>query len=195
MQKQKLILLLSELAIPVLGFYLWNWNLYFILLFYCFDMIGNEISLHLKAKKIAAYTSDLQVGNWRVFGIISAMLLILNIVFIHIGMFAIHEDFNIKESFFSFLSYKEMGIQQGYILIPLIGAMAYSQYYTDFVVKQTYKTIRFKELFKRNFQLKFAILIFAVTISLIALALHPSEQILLWSILIPVSIVNWINKN
>lgn len=194
-QQKKIIRLLSDLLIPVLGFYFWDWNLYFILLFFCLDMVAGEITLFLKAKKIAAFQADPQIRNGRVFGIISLLLLSLNIVFIHLGVFAINEGFAFKKEVISFLAYEEMGIKQGYILLPLIGLMAFSQYYSEFLVVKKYEFIRYKELFKRNFQLKFAILIFTTLLSLVAVGLALKEEVLLWSMLIPISFVNWVNAD
>ncbi len=194
MKNQKLIQLVSDLAIPVLGFYFWDWNLYFILLFFCLDMIGGEVILYLKAKKIKEVQVDSQTKYWKSFQFISFLLLALNLVFIHLGMYAYHPDFNIWKEVLAFLNYKEMGIQQGYVLIPLIGLMVYTQYKATFLLPGKQFLIPFKGLYKRSFRLKFSVLIFTVLVSLLASTVQASEAVLLWVILIPVSIVNWLNN-
>lgn len=179
--------------IPVLGFYIWNWNLYFILLFLCLDMIGGEITLYLKGRKIKEVQGADQAKYGKTFTFISVMVLLLNLFFIHLGMFVYHEDFDLWKELISFLSYTEMGIQQGYVLIPLIGLMVFTQYKAEFLLPRKYLTTGFKALYKRNLQLKFAVLFFTVILMIVASALQPAESWMLWIILIPVSIVNWIN--
>lgn len=192
---QKVIQLIGDLAIPVLGFYFWNWNIYFILLFFCLDMVGGEIALLLKARKIKEVQGIDQAKYGKTFTFISLLVLALNIFFIHIGMFLYEENFQLWNEIHAFLSYTEMGIQQGYVLIPLIAMMAYTQYKVEFLLPRKFLTIRLKELYKRNLQLKFAVLLFTSLMIVVASALQPSQQVLLWVILLPVSFVNWINKD
>lgn len=192
---QKVIQLIGDLAIPVLGFYFWNWNIYFILLFFCLDMVGGEIALLLKARKIKEVQGIDQAKYGKTFTFISLLVLALNIFFIHIGMFLYEENFQLWNEIYAFLSYTEMGIQQGYVLIPLIAMMAYTQYKVEFLLPRKFLTIRLKELYKRNLQLKFAVLLFTSLMIVVASALQPSQQVLLWVILLPVSFVNWINKD
>lgn len=192
---QKVIQLIGDLAIPVLGFYFWNWNIYFILLFFCLDMVGGEIALLLKARKIKEVQGIDQAKYGKTFTFISLLVLVLNIFFIHIGMFLYEENFQLWNEIHAFLSYTEMGIQQGYVLIPLIAMMAYTQYKVEFLLPKKFLTIRLKELYKRNLQLKFAVLLFTSLMIVVASALQPSQQVLLWVILLPVSFVNWINKD
>lgn len=193
--KQKVIQLIGDLAIPVLGFYFWNWNIYFILLFFCLDMVGGEIALYLKARKIKEVQGIDQAKYGKTFSFISLLVLALNIFFIHIGMFLYEESFQLWNEIHAFLSYTEMGIQQGYVLIPLIAMMAYTQYKVEFLLPRKFLTIRLKELYKRSLQLKFAVLLFTSLMIVVASALQPSQQVLLWVILLPVSFVNWINKD
>lgn len=193
---QKVIQLIGDLAIPVLGFYFWNWNIYFILLFFCLDMVGGEIALLLlKARKIKEVQGIDQAKYGKTFTFISLLVLALNIFFIHIGIFLYEENFQLWNEIHAFLSYTEMGIQQGYVLIPLIAMMAYTQYKVEFLLPRKFLTIRLKELYKRNLQLKFAVLLFTSLMIVVASALQPSQQVLLWVILLPVSFVNWINKD
>ena len=51
----KYIQLVGDAIIPILGFFFWDWNLYFILLFYFLDMLTKEVLLHLKSNKINQY--------------------------------------------------------------------------------------------------------------------------------------------
>jgi hypothetical protein len=144
----KYIQVLGDGIIPLLGFFFWDWNLYFILLFYFIDMFTKEVLLHLKAKKIVEH--QLETGgsivehekkNWLKFGIISFILLIFSIFLIQISMPFIQIDFNAKNEIIRFWSYKEMGIEQGYIFVPLIIFMGYTQFKMEFLAPAVFTRI------------------------------------------------------
>ena len=54
-QRVKYVQLFTEALIPLLGFFMWDWGLYFILLFYFIDITTDEVFSHLKSKKIVAF--------------------------------------------------------------------------------------------------------------------------------------------
>jgi hypothetical protein len=82
-------LLLSEALIPVLGFFLWDWGLYFILLFYFFDVLAQEIIMHLKSKKIIVAQEFSNPSSWIKLGALSALVVFGIISLIHVSMFYI----------------------------------------------------------------------------------------------------------
>ena len=54
----KIIQVAADAAIPLMGFFLWDWSLYFILLFYLLDLLASEIIAHLSARKIREYNGQ-----------------------------------------------------------------------------------------------------------------------------------------
>jgi len=54
----KLIQLAGDALIPILGFFFWDWGLYFIVIFYLLDYIVSEILTHLKAKRIFGHDAS-----------------------------------------------------------------------------------------------------------------------------------------
>ncbi|NRA11108.1 MAG: hypothetical protein HRT57_04030 [Crocinitomicaceae bacterium] len=131
---RKYVLLFSEALIPVLGFFLWGWGLYFILLFYFIDILAQEVIMHLKSKKIIGTQSDSSVSDWRKSGISSAFLILAMICLIHISMFYIDPSIAFVKQIKLFWTYEELGVQQGYLLLPLVGFAAFSQYRMDFLM-------------------------------------------------------------
>ena len=114
MQKQQLyIQLLGNLIIPACGFWLWNWSLYFILLFYLLDLIAAEIVTYLKVKKVKQLKTDEQLKSpTSSFIIVSLLFLFLIITEFHVGIAVLHPTIDFKLELLNFLLYEEMGIQQ-----------------------------------------------------------------------------------
>lgn len=123
---------LTEALIPLLGFYFWEWGLYFILLFYFIDLLADLIVTFLKTKKINHY--NIQKGSaWRKWGALATLLFLVSIVSIHIAVWSVQPNIDFWNETKAFWMYKEMGIEQGYILVPLVFLMAFQQYKMEFV--------------------------------------------------------------
>ena len=149
----KYIQLIGDAFIPVLGFFFWDWNLYFILLFYFLDILTKEVLLHLKSNKICQYKKqinyDLFLKEKRQrlkYGIISSMILLFCIFLVQLMMPFIQSDFHATEQIISFWSYKDMGIEQGYILVPLVVFMGYSQYKMEFLAPSIFTKLSIRNL-------------------------------------------------
>ena len=171
----KYIQVLGDGIIPLLGFFFWDWNLYFILLFYFIDMFTKEVLLHLKAKKIVAYqegTESPTVQNekkvWMKWGIISLILLIFSIFLIQISMPFIQDQFNAKNEIIRFWSYKEMGIEQGYIFVPLIIFMGYTQFKMEFLTPAVFTRMNNSQLWQPHLKAMLILVAFtALTFGLV----------------------------
>ena len=171
----KYIQVLGDGIIPLLGFFFWDWNLYFILLFYFIDMFTKEVLLHLKAKKIVAHqieTESPTVQNekkvWMKWGIISLILLIFSIFLIQISMPFIQDQFNAKNEIIRFWSYKEMGIEQGYIFVPLIIFMGYTQFKMEFLAPAVFTRMNNAQLWQPHLKAMLILVAFtALTFGLV----------------------------
>jgi len=114
-RQEKIATLLGDILIPILGFFLWNWSIYFICLFFLLDQLAREISQLIRVNK-------LKVSNQ-----ISPSTIIVNVI-LFIGLFCLVHLFNLllkpSISFFNemnhFFWYKDTGIPQGFILFPLL---------------------------------------------------------------------------
>ena len=151
----KLIQLVGDALIPILGFFLWNWSLYFIILFYFLDLLTKIILQQLKSRKIIDFSSktnlefsrseQLQSLKW---GVSSLLLFAFVIFIVQQSMSFIYPDFNTKKELEHFFMYKEMGIEQGYVLVPLIAFMGYTQYKMEFLKQGLFAKISIQELWK-----------------------------------------------
>ena len=150
----KVIQILGDGILPLLGFFYWDWSLYFILLFYFLDLITKEVLLHLKTNKvkIAQHHNESSFNKkWWLKGSLSFFILVLSIVLIHIIIHIIHPNFSASKEVIAFLTYTEMGIPQGIILIPLIVLMGYVQFKNEFIKPKRYLTLKFEFLWKQHF--------------------------------------------
>jgi hypothetical protein len=155
----KFIQLFGDAFIPILGFFLWNWSLYFIIIFYFLDLLTKIVLLHIKAKKIIDFNSKTNIefsksDQLKSFksGVISSLYFVFVIFIVQISMPFIYDDFNTMKELNHFFMYKDMGIEQGYVLIPLIAFMGYTQYKMDFLKQGLFARIRIQELWKPHIQ-------------------------------------------
>ena len=107
--------LLGDVALPLFGYFFWNWNFYFILLFFMLDQISRVIFLPQRLRLTEISKKDKNKIFLR-----QLVLLVIELLVIHSAIFLHQNDINFGKEFVSFLSYKDMGIAQGIILVPLI---------------------------------------------------------------------------
>ena len=143
--KQAYIQLIGDAIIPLAGAFFFDWSLYFILIFYCIDLLASEVILHLKSKKTVEFRG-INKKRWRQHGIKSGLLLTLALVLIHLGVFFIQSGIDFQNELIEFMAYEEMGIQQGYILVPLIAFSAYQLYRMTFLMPARFRTITLDEI-------------------------------------------------
>jgi hypothetical protein len=178
-ERQLYLRLLLNLIIPVLGFWVWNWSLYFILLFYMIDLLSNEVVLHLKIRKIKSIQQQKQLQiPTKIYGAISGLFFLLIISQINLGIVLLYPDFDFKQEIW------ELGISQGFVLLPLIGMMTYSTYKMDFLVPKMYLRQEEKNTWKNHLKEHFLLLAFCVVLTLFSVAYQFSESISMIVILV-----------
>lgn len=181
---QKSIQLISEALIPLLGFFFWDWGLYFILLFYIIDIFANEFVIHLKSKK----TTDFQLEEsnrvtWIKNSVFSAALIITIILLIHVVMRCLEPGIDFKQEALYFWNYTELGIKQGYVLIPILFFVGYQQYKMQFLASAKYRSTKLKELWKAHIQA------FIVVIAFCGFALGLSQLVVLQEVVYVLGII------
>lgn len=193
LERQLYIRLFSNLLIPVLGFWVWDWNLYFILLFYLLDLLSSEVVIYLKIRKIKSVQNNKKPEiPSKIYSIISSLFLLLIITEIHLGMILYHPGIDLTQEIWSFLTYKELGIQQGLLLIPLIVMMTYSSYKTAFIIPKMYLHQQEKPTWKNHLKEHFLLLAFCVILTLFAVAFQFPEWIVLSIILLVTTGYNYL---
>ena len=142
MTKLKLIQAIGEAVIPLLGFFYFEWNLYFIILFYFIDLFTTEVFLHLKVNQILKFQSVRSYPKkWKVNTVVNSLLLIFIIIGVHIVIALLYPGISYKQEFVNFVMYEEAGvpIPQGFILLPIVVFGNYQQYKTMFLRPKLYQ--------------------------------------------------------
>ena len=153
----KIIQLIGDAVIPLLGFFWWNWSLYFIVIFYLLDYLSNEVILNLKSKKITTY-QEIDSKIWIQKASLSFLLFFLGIVLVHLSMKMLHPQIDFYKEFIQFLSYKDIGIAQGYFLIPLIALVGFQRYKMEFLMPARFKTQTIPTLWASHFKMQFILI-------------------------------------
>ena len=173
-KKLQYIQLALEASIPLMGYFLWEWSLYFILLFYFLDLFSSELIMHLKGRQIFNYNRiAINKKQWAQGGVLSALVLALSVITIHVTMLQIHPEMIFLNEIVDFWQYEEMGIQQGYLFVPLVLLMSWQQYKLEFIMPARYRTTTMKNLWRPHIISGITVLIGAilslVTASLVAI--------------------------
>ena len=143
------IQLIGDLLIPILGFLFWDWGLYFILLFILFDTITFEFFQHVKSYRII-HENKLSPRNWIIWGGVSFICFSVFLIILH---FAIHftiPSINFLTELWLFWSYEDVGIQQGYLLLPILLFSGYTNYKQTFLLTNQMKTLTLNQLWLPN---------------------------------------------
>ncbi|MDF3028390.1 MAG: hypothetical protein K0S23_2697 [Fluviicola sp.] len=131
---------LMEALLPVLGYFYWNWDASFILLFYLIDWILFWTLTLLKARKRIQFSGNIsekqEAGKHLGIGFLCILSTSLAVFYL---LPNIHINFSWTERIWAFLSYSDMGIQQGFILIPLMILSGYMVYKQQFLLPQLFR--------------------------------------------------------
>ncbi|MBU3658776.1 MAG: hypothetical protein FGM14_02820 [Flavobacteriales bacterium] len=112
---EKISALIGDVALPLMGYFLWNWNLYFILLFFLLDQLARVVLLPWRMK-----LTDFDSSEKRIQLLKATFLLLTEVIVIHAVIYFQRPSIDFLAEFGQFFHYKDMGIEQGYILFPLV---------------------------------------------------------------------------
>ena len=145
----KIIQAVGEAVIPLLGFFYFDWSLYFILLFYFIDLIATEVFTYIKVNKIITF-QRINYSFQRRYSklILNSILVIVLIALSHVFIYFQQEDIQFQKAIIEFIMYEEPGfpIPQGYILLPLVILGNFQQYKNMFVKSNAYHVFSWKQL-------------------------------------------------
>ena len=189
----KIIQLIGDAVIPLLGFFWWNWSLYFIVIFYLLDYLSNEVILNLKSKKITTF-QKIDSKVWIQKASLSFLLFLVGIVLVHLSMKMLHPQIDFYKEFIQFLSYKDMGIAQGYFLLPLIALAGFQRYKMEFLMPARFKIISITSLWSAHFKMQFTLIgCVAFTIGFQSLIALP-ETVYIIAIVVVTSVYQLVEK-
>lgn len=174
-----------EALIPVLGYFYWKWDASFILLFYLIDWILFWVLSLVKARKRIGFSGNETEKQLAVRHLGIAFLCILSTsLAIFFTLPNMHTHFSWTERIYAFLTYNDMGIQQGFILIPLMAFSGYLTYKQQFLLPQLFRKYPVswftRESVKQGIILS---LVFGMVLAVSFLVRFPDEVLLFGTVL------------
>jgi hypothetical protein len=178
----KYIQIVGDALIPLIGYYFWDWSLYFILLFYMADLLVGEVFVWVRAEKIRRHTSvNKRIANTGLIFISLGALFAL-VLLINAGIRFLHPSINHWEEFLAFWNYREFGVPQGYILLPLLILMGFQQYQLEFLLPGKFRNISLDQLWKAHAISRTLRLAIVATSCGTLFFIPLSDQLVLWLI-------------
>lgn len=147
-QRIKIIQTFGELLVPLLGYFFWHWNFYFIALFYALDLIANTSILFFKLKKLPTFKNDSSkiALHFCLYALSLAALIFVGILLCK----NLIPNFDFKQQTISFIMLKDMGIAQGFLILPLVAYTAFLQFKTEYLLPKKYLVMTSKQLLKKH---------------------------------------------
>ncbi|MDG1742760.1 MAG: hypothetical protein P8H43_09290 [Crocinitomicaceae bacterium] len=172
---QKNVLIVSEAILPLLGFFVWDWSVYFILLFYAFDVLAQEGTMCLKTIKIRQTQGIEGVElHWFFYTVLSLFVVCFLFLLMHFAMGSIHPKISFIHQITAFWNYEDLGVKQGYFLVPLVCLSAYQNYKMNFLMRGLHRVTSIKKLWRDHIQaLLFGVGFSGLTIALSQFVIFP----------------------
>ncbi len=174
-----------EALLPILGYFYWSWDASFILMFYLIDWLLFWVLTLFKARKRIDFSGNEVEKQVAVKHLTIAFCCILSTsLAVFFTLPNMHTDFSWTERIWAFLSYSDMGIQQGFILIPLMILSGYLTYKQQFLLPQLFRKYPVnqftQESVKQGIILSFA---FGITFAVSYFVQIPDEVMLFGTVL------------
>jgi hypothetical protein len=130
--QEKIVVLLGDIALPLIGFFFWNWGFYFIALYFIIDQLAKQAFLIVRLKNISLQFTEKAILLSK-----SLALFFFEVLIIILINYQMTVDFNPINGIIMFLTYEDMGFQQGIILIPLLIIAEWMKMKTERNLKQS----------------------------------------------------------
>jgi hypothetical protein len=124
--QEKIAVLIGDVALPLIGFFFWDWGFYFIALYFFIDQFAKQVFLlpRLVSAQVILPLKAIIFAK-------SILLFLFQILLILFINYQLNPQFNLFQESINFIMYKDMGIQQGFILVPLLFAAEWLKLKTD----------------------------------------------------------------
>lgn len=142
---------IAEGIFPLLGFFYWDWSWYFILLFYILDGLAKEILLNFQSAKIYKTQGGEQSKSiWIKASFKSLAIHLFVLVLLHLMQINLQPNFSFSTELKGFLGHKELGVAQGYILIPFVALSVWLNYKMKFIKLNEHLKLKISHLWNEH---------------------------------------------
>jgi hypothetical protein len=149
MQRSQQISNIFDIVVPLLLYFVWNWDLHFILLFAYIDALAGVAVSFVKERKIESF-KNLPKPKSVMYFVRNLSFVLLGIVFFELTITQIYPDLDLWQSLVDFLLFKEMGLPQFVLIFPLIILLNYQQYQMLFIKSKAYQFLPLVFLQNKN---------------------------------------------
>ena len=137
--QEKIAVLIGYVALPLIGFFFWDWGFYFIALYFLIDQFAKQVFLLPRLVSAQVILPQKAIIFTK-----SLLLFLFQIMMILLINYQLDPHFNLFQESINFIMYKDMGIQQGFILVPLLFTAEWLKLKTDNKVIKSTEIKRFK---------------------------------------------------
>ena len=109
-RQEKIGSLIGDVGIPILGFFIWNWTIYFICLFFLLDQVSKEVSGMIRMQSIRERVKLAPQAR-----IIHLVLFVLCLLSVHFYVYMLHPEMIFLKEINAFFWFEDMGIAQGFL--------------------------------------------------------------------------------
>lgn len=150
-QRTKLTQLLGDLALPLIGYYFWGWNMLFILFFYILDVGISTIFTFVKTKSIHKHQQTSHYP-WKHIGLI-LLGYFLTFYLVYFLILNISPKVSVTNEIQRFIMMKELGLPQVILLVPILILSGYTQYKISFLLPKAFETTEINALWHEHVKL------------------------------------------
>lgn len=145
---------------------------------------------HLKSRKTIQFQQKPKT-EWIKFGIFSSALFIVLIALIHFAMTFISPTIDFFSEMKNFWNYEELGIKQGYILVPLVLFVAFQQYKMTFLMTAKFRTTTVETIWKNHLHAIFILIGFTGLVIGLNLFILLSDMVYVLGIVLCTTLYKW----
>lgn len=181
---------IGDLIIPILGFIFWDWSLYFILLFILLDMFTKEVVMHVKAYHINKLHPNGK-AQWLKKSVVNTVFFMSFLLLVHVAVLQVFPTLKFTIEWWRFWTYEDLGIQQGYVLLPLLAVSGYMQFKQSFVLPNMAAKLTMSELWSPQIKLNVWRVLAASTWIGVARFIYLNESVWIGFILVVMALYQW----
>ena len=104
-RQEKIAALIGDILIPILGFFLWDWSIYFICLFFLLDQLSREVSHLFRMRYLKSRFQIRPISYLR-----NILIFIGFVTMVHVYNYMLHPTINFAREMTAFFWYKDTGI-------------------------------------------------------------------------------------
>ena len=187
---------IGNFILMILAYLFLDWSIYFLFLFYLFDVLFFDFFQWRKNRKINQILDNINPPSI-LFNLFKALFFtcILELFFLNFLLEASFLGQTFYNEFLSFWTYTELGVQQGYVLLPILFLGSYLRIRQDLMKGIGIKRVVSKRIIKKTFysfnMLRALILILLFSFSFLPQSISAYLWITSFSLLSAIKILFW----